>query len=295
MEFKQPIDIEIAKKMLQFPLLGEKIDGKWNLKLCQELNMTSDSYLFKPEPAPGRLPLYEGKMIHQFTHQFESASPRYWVDEKEARQAILGKKQDTQQKLDYQDYRLGFRKIARNTDIRTIISTIIPPNFCSENFQIALAFDENNNRYIEYREMLALCALWNSFVIDSMLRQRISANVNFFYVYQLTVPRLQEGDKWFTEIVERAAKLICTTPEFDNLLEEVKSKKVKGKSEEIVGVTDEVERAKLRAELDGIIAHLYGLTEIEFAHILSTFPIVPAPTKQATLNAYRDVERGLIP
>jgi hypothetical protein len=295
MEFKQPIDITIAQKMLQFPLLGEKIEDKWNLKLTREFDMTNDSYLFKPEPATGRLPLYEGKMIHQFTHQFESASPRYWVDEKEARQAILGKKQDTQQKLDYQDYRLGFRKIARNTDIRTIISTIIPPNFCSENFQIALAFDENNNRYIEYREMLALCALWNSFVIDSMLRQRISANVNFFYVYQLTVPRLQEGDKWFTEIVERAAKLICTTPEFDNLLEEVKSKKVKGKSEEIVGVTDEVERAKLRAELDGIIAHLYGLTEIEFAHILSTFPIVPAPTKQATLNAYRDVERGLIP
>jgi hypothetical protein len=112
---------------------------------------------------------------------------------------------------------------------------------------------------------------------------------------QLPVPRLQKGDKWFTEIVERAAKLICTTPEFDDLLEEVKSKKEKGKSEEIVGVTDEVERAKLRAELDGIIAHLYGLTEIEFAHILSTFPIVPDPTKQAALNAYRDVERGVIP
>ena len=34
---------------------------------------------------------------------------------------------------------------------------------------------------------------------------------------------------------------------------------------------NEIERAKLRAELDGIIAHLYGLTEEEFKHILSTF------------------------
>jgi hypothetical protein len=59
--------------------------------------------------------------------------------------------------------------------------------------------------------------------------------------------------------------------------------------------TNEVERAKLRAELDGIIAHLNQLTEIEFQHILSTFPIVPDPAKQAALTAYRDVERGLIP
>jgi hypothetical protein len=55
-----------------------------------------------------------------------------------------------------------------------------------------------------------------------------------------------------------------------------------------------VERAKLRAELDGLIAHLYGLTEEEFAYILTTFPLVPEPVKVAAQNAYRDVERGLI-
>jgi predicted HTH transcriptional regulator len=36
-----------------------------------------------------------------------------------------------------------------------------------------------------------------------------------------------------------------------------------------------------------MIAHLYNLTETEFTHILSTFPIVPEPTKQAALKAYR--------
>jgi hypothetical protein len=55
-----------------------------------------------------------------------------------------------------------------------------------------------------------------------------------------------------------------------------------------------VERARLRAELDGLIAHLYGLTEAEFAHILGAFPLVAEPVKIAALNAYRDVERGLI-
>ena len=59
-------------------------------------------------------------------------------------------------------------------------------------------------------------------------------------------------------------------------------------------MTNKVQRAKLRAELDGLIAHLYGLTESEFAHILTTFPLVPDPAKLAAQNAYRDAERGLL-
>jgi len=40
--------------------------------------------------------------------------------------------------------------------------------------------------------------------------------------------------------------------------------------------------------------HLYELTEVEFPHILNSFPLVPEPIKVAAQNAYRDVERGLI-
>jgi hypothetical protein len=135
-----------------------------------------------------------------------------------------------------------------------------------------------------------------------MIRQKITNHCNFFYMFQLPIPRLTQGDKWFNEIVSRAACLICTTPEFDDLWDEV-SKTIdlspgpspKGRGEkEGKGVTDPVERAKLRAELDGIIAHLYELTEEEFAYILTTFPLVPEPVKLAARNAYRDVERGLI-
>ena len=53
------------------------------------------------------------------------------------------------------------------------------------------------------------------------------------------------------------------------------------------GVTDDTERAKPRAELDGIITNLYGLTEDEFAYILTTFPIVSDTVKQSALAAYR--------
>ncbi|MDO9353016.1 MAG: hypothetical protein Q7T55_04945, partial [Solirubrobacteraceae bacterium] len=60
------------------------------------------------------------------------------------------------------------------------------------------------------------------------------------------------------------------------------------------GATDSSARAKLRAELDGLVAHLYGLSEEEFAHILKTFPLVPDPVKVAALNAWRDAQKGLI-
>ena len=60
------------------------------------------------------------------------------------------------------------------------------------------------------------------------------------------------------------------------------------------GATDPSERAQLRAELDGLVAHLDGLSEAEFTHILGTFPLVAEPVKVAALNAWRDVERGLV-
>ena len=37
MEFKNELDVRIAEKMLQFPLLGEQIPGTWNLRLSREL------------------------------------------------------------------------------------------------------------------------------------------------------------------------------------------------------------------------------------------------------------------
>ena len=121
-----------------------------------------------------------------------------------------------------------------------------------------------------------------------MIRMRVTTTLNFFYLYQMAVPRLSSSAAAFQPIVERAARLICTTPEFDDLAKEV------GLKSHRESVTDAVPRGQLRAELDGLIAHLYGLTETEFAHVLSTFPLVPDPVKIAAQNAYRDVERGLI-
>ena len=285
MEFKSDLDIHIAKKMLHFPLLGATSSNAWNVAFTAEFHMTTDGKtLFKTQPAKGRIPLFEGKMIWQFDAAYEK--PRYWVDEAEGRRALLGRHEDTGQLLDYQAYRLAFRDIARNTDTRTLISTVIPPVFHGNKLPTVKIFGDAGEKLIDNPTQIFLCAIWNSFVMDWVLRQKVTTTINFFYLYQLPIPRLEYPDPVFKSIVHRAARLICTTPEFDVLAKEV------GLQDHCA--LDLAEQSNLRAELDGLIAHLYGLTEDEFAHILGTFPLVPEPVKQAARNAYRDVERGLI-
>ncbi len=280
-EFKDPLDIEIVEKMLRFPLLGEQLPDKWNVKLTREFDMTNDSDLFHDAPAAGRLPLYEGKMIWQFQHGY--AAPRYWIDEAAGRQRVLGgSEMDVDQSLGYQTYRLAHRRQASSTNERTFVSSIIPKlSFASDSMHVVI-------KPTEYAYLLILSSLWNSYICDWAVRQKVTSNLNMFYLYQLPVPRLMLGDRYFDAIVRRAAQLICTAPEYDELAAEV------GLGGHHKGVINPHERARLRAELDGIIAHIYGLSEAEFAHVLGTFPLVDAGVKAAAMEAYRAVARGAV-
>ena len=304
MEFKTAQDLEIANKLLKYPLLGETVPNAWNLKLHRELHMTDDAPLFRTQSEANALPLVEGKMIHQF--EFARQDYKFWVPEAGGRQSLIGRKADDGQALSYQRYRLAHRSIASSTNERTLIASILPPNVFSGN-SLNVAFVPE-----ETMEQLMLMALMNSFVLDYHLRQQVSANLNMFYIYQCPVPRLGKKDHSFAPIVHRAARLICTTPEFDDLAQAVGLKSgsphpsplpagegevertAEGTSQSQYGATDPSERARLRAELDGLVAHLYGLTEAEFIHILGTFPLVAEPVKAAALKAWRDVEWGLI-
>ena len=273
MEFKNETDVEIAEKMLKFPLLGEQHTDVWNLILSNEFHMTSDSQIFETSLASSRIPLYEGKMIHQFTHQM--SKPRYWIDEAAGRKALMKRgSEDTGQQLNYENYRLAFRDIARNTDQRTMISTIVPASsFTGNTLYVSVAPKDG-------AQLLAIAGILNSLTVDYVIRKKVTAHCNMFYVYQLPIPRLTSSSPAFTPIVTRAAKLICTTPEYDDLAAEV------GLGSHQNGVTDPEERAALRAELDGLVAHLYGLTEQEFAYILTTFPLVDESVKTAALAAF---------
>lgn len=280
MEFRNETDARVAEKMLVYPLLGDDIAGAWKLKLYREFDMTNDSHLFHMKPGSGLLPLYEGKMISHFTHHL--AEPRFWIDEREARKALTGKATDTGTKLDYQDYRLGIRAVASSTNERSMIASVIPANvFCGNSLLVS------KKGFNHPKEMLFLTGILDSYVIDWLLKQKVSQNINMFYIYQLPVPRLTEGVPSIEPIVNRVARLICTTTEFDELAQAV------GLTSYHDGIAEVGERSKIRAELDGMIARLYNLTEEEFAHILSAFPLVSDQAKQDALEAFRKLSPDL--
>jgi hypothetical protein len=237
--------------------------------------MNNDSYLFKQVPTHNCVPLIQGNMFHQFNNNL--AAPKYWIDLDEGRKKLLGKQEDKDQKLSYQDYRLVHRRIARNTDQRSLIACILPKNrFCADTAQTV-------KNILPYKVTIYIATLFNSFVNDYQIRQRITAHCDIHFMCSLKIPRLKEGDRYFEEIVENAAKLICVSEEFDELAKEVGIYSHKN------GVTEETERAKIRAKLDAIVGHLYELNEIEFQHILSTFPLASESVKTATLKAYQNL------
>jgi hypothetical protein len=304
MEFKNKLEIGIAERMAQFPLFGEHLADTWNMRLIREFDMTNDSGLFKTSPGAGRLPLYEGKMIWQFDNGF--CEPRYWVSEKEARSELLPARVKRINKaleesgsnatadvanitLDYEHFRLGFRDIAASTNERAMICAVLSPkvfvgNTLNLQRPVLDVVEQGQWRQIApatHHEMLFVVALFNSFTVDWMIRNKITSHLNMFYVYQLPIPRLTNADAFFAPIVERAGRLMCTRAEFDDLAKSI------GLGSHKAGVTGGVERAQLRAELDGLIAHLYGLTEEEFNYILQTFPLVDDSVKDSALAAFR--------
>lgn len=71
MEFKSERDIEIAEKMLRFPLLGEKIEGAWNLVLGREFHMLDDSQLLLVNKE-NNIPMIEEKIFGTLTTNTQS-------------------------------------------------------------------------------------------------------------------------------------------------------------------------------------------------------------------------------
>ncbi|MCK5718244.1 MAG: ATP-binding protein, partial [Thiomargarita sp.] len=173
-------------------------------------------------------------------------------------------------KLDYQGYRLAYRSIASSTNERTMIATILPQN-------VFYGHSLNANQgFLTHKISLYIVAILNSFLFDYTLRQRVSSNITIFYIYQLPIPRIIDKN-----IITRAAKLICTAPEYDDLAKEVGITSANGTPEN---------QETIRAELDALVAQLYDLTVDEFKYILSTFPIVKDAVKDRALEAYVKIE-----
>lgn len=262
LEIKTPQDYEIVQKLLKHPLLGQNVENAWNIELSRGFDMTNDSDIFKKETLSG-MPMLEGKNMEQFTHQWKEAPrARYFINIKDLK---------AREKVPYyEDYWLGFRRIASSTNYRTLIGAIIPPNYCCAE---SITFIKNK---LDYKTLCYICGVVNSFVLDYFIRQKVSANINMFHFLELPIPRLSSCSE-FDAIVRKVVQLVAVTPEFDALKKETGVEHA---------LTNESDRMQAHAQLDVMVAKLYGVTKEELAFILKQFPIVDEKQKEMVLAEY---------
>ena len=175
-------------------------------------------------------------------------------------------------------------RLTNATNTRTLIATILHPGaFLGNTLNYLKPVYFNGNSYvysIPIRETLFLCGLFNSFVIDFILRQRVATHANMFYVSELPIPRYSDTDRFFSEVTDRVGSLICTTKEYDRLKIDAKIKN---------SVTDEPTRQLLIAQINAYVAKIYELTQEELEYILDSFPIVEKSIKESVLFEFNNI------
>ncbi len=294
MEFRNQVDYELCSKIRG----KHKLLSDTNFKLRTEFHMTNDSHLYSKienkKKTANKLYLYEGKMIHQYNANYNSA--KYFVNKKKAvSQLITTEKSRARREtgiengkidnffenknylLDYQTYRLVHRAIGRSTDERTFISTITPKNVFIgnsmnhiSNLSYELKDDKIMQKQLKKEDLLLLQSLFNSLVLNYYLRNKVSANLNMFYIYELPIPKVSKKLKQI--LVEKSFQLLyANSPkgQFEELSEEinVKARKIDGIAE--------------RAEIEIVIAkELFGLSKKEWRYLTSTFTYGKSDSKK---------------
>jgi hypothetical protein len=279
------------------------------------------------------LPLYEAKMFWQFDHRFgsyegrtergftnlDSATleqhidpswvpmPFYWVSLDE-----------TKARMENQEHKwvLGFRNITNATNERTTIASLLPGVGFGHSTPLMHFEQDKAVNYALFEGNIS------SLSFDYIVRQKIGGT-NFTYHYWKQLPVLPP-DHYHPDllnfIVPRVVELTYTAwdlqPFAQDILNEVGQETwARWFADAPVHdspppswaagdtptpfIWDEQRRAALRAELDALYAHLYGLTRDELAYILDTFPIVKRKdkaeygeyrTKRMILERYEETE-----
>ncbi|MWV65923.1 hypothetical protein GRS48_14000 [Halorubrum sp. JWXQ-INN 858] len=186
--------------------------------------------------------------------------------------------------LDCTEYRIVYRDIARSTDERTLIASVIPSEIVCQNklhtvrpYKIDPAEKDLSDsplhgvyeRIFTDQELFVALGLLNSVPFDYLMRTKIDSTVVMYKFKESQVPRLTDGDDWFDHIWTRAAKLNCYGDEFAEMRDRL----------DIEAVTSPDERERIQAELDAGAFHAYGLDREQTAFILDDFYQVQNPRR----------------
>ena len=308
--FRNRRDAEITRRIYgRHPVLVDRSQGEerkaWPVRYQTMFHMTNDSHLFRTAselqaegyyPVQGNrwkkgeelyLPLYQGRMIHQFDHRANSvrvnpenthnpylsepvseeqhADPsflpqmQYWVPAADVEPTLPSTR----------GWTLGLRNVGRPTDERTIIATLLPYAGFGNSTQLLLPAADS-----DALGMSCLAANLSNFVLDFVASTKVQgANINWFIIEQLPVIAPGDYDKQFGSTTARelvrdhVLRLTYTAHDMAPFARDL------GYDGEPY-TWDEEERRHLRARLDALYFHLYGLSSDDAGYVLETFPIV---------------------
>ena len=219
-----------------FPPLGSP--RGWAAQFGRELNASDDRAALR---APGRgMPVVEGKHLDPFRVALDRV--RYSIRPADARRLLRSDR--------HQRPRLAYRDVAGSTNRTTLIAAILPAGTTSTHTVFCLRTP------FPLRAQYFLCALFNSFVVNYLVRLRVTTHVTTATVEQLPIPTAEAVPSAFKEIAALGRLL---TTRFDR---------------------------EAFAILNARVAALYQLSADEFRHVLDTFPLVAAEERDASFRAF---------
>ncbi len=306
---------------------GESVVKAWPVKYSRMFDMTNDSALFRTRteleeevgawPAGGNrfgsadgdwVPLYEGKMVQAYDHraasvivnaenQHRPAQPAPSTDEQKANPDWLPAPQFWIAARDVPvsttAYFLAFKDVTAPTNVRSMIAALIP--FSGLGNTLPVLLPEPGHEISFARWVSAYLGNINSIIFDFVARQKIQGqHLNWYVVEQIPVIAPSEyidrhfGEKSADSIIQQAVlELTYTAHDMAPFARDM------GYVDEVGKVKppfrwDEERRLKLRAKLDAVFFHLYGITDRDdVRYIYSTFPIIERQEAEAYGGRYR--------
>lgn len=190
----------------------------------------------------------------------------------------IGKKEDFIKYIvyDYTFPRLAFRGIASNTNERTLISSIIPSNSTAGN-SLYLSYSkkyylEDKNikiKAISFKRLLWVNALFNSIVLDYVLRFLVDMNVNKTYLMRL--PLIHASDE---ELDTETYKTICNNAFALSLYNNKELAAFYSLPDSFDLPQNSKDYDMLQIQNDILIAKLYSITFNELSNMLKTFKVL---------------------
>ena len=282
-EVRSRKDVEILNQVYsKHACVKDGLDnGKYTIGFVRELDRTNDSRLFRRDGKGW--PLIEGKNFHQFVPDYSKSEftilPEEGLNKTKTRKNYKNKNNEI-----HESFRLSFRDVARSTDIRTMISCILPPRRFFSNKSPLVIIQHHNNpilNNIYNKKILYLAAIFNSMVFDYLIRLKTNTTLNFFIVEGIALPKNTES-KLAQKIIKLSSMLTIQNQDFSNMAKNLQLNVKKLTIQQ---------RIKITAELDALVAHHYRLNRNHYEHILSTFK----PKKQnSEFNDFTEWNDGAI-